>query len=264
MKPVYLLNLLLMVVFLAGCGDGGGGGTSTSSLPTAQVNVTHVPSADTALRTYLDAMLVEDYITMYSLVTQASQDAISQDDFSKRYTDALNAMSVNTIEYNILSMLTDPQNSQVSFHITYHTRLFGDIQRDFNTNLILANGQWRLQWNDGLILPELAGGKRLVANSVSPARGDIYDRNGKAIATETDAYALGLVAGEVTPENENAVFNKLWQLTGIRPEIIRNNYENYAAGNYVPVGEASAEAVNASGITGFNGVQASLYTSRFY
>ena len=27
--------------------------------------------------------------------------------------------------------------------------------------------------------------------------GDIYDRNGNAIAAQTDAYALGLVAGDV-------------------------------------------------------------------
>jgi penicillin-binding protein 2 len=275
MKPVYLPNLLLMLVFLTGCGGGGGGGsgTSTAALPTAQINVTHVPNADAALRAYLDAMSraatgstsqVEDYTTMYSMITQASRNAISQDDFVKHYTDDLNAMSAETIEYNILSMLTDPQNSQVSFHITYHTSLFGDIQRDFNTNLVLENGQWRLQWDDSLILPELAGGKRLAANSVSPARGDIYDRDGNAIATQMDAYALSLVAGEVSPDSENTVFNKLWQLTGVRPEIIRNNYENYAAGNFVPVGEASAEAVDASGILNYSGVQGSRYTSRFY
>jgi len=271
MKPVHLLNLLLVLIFLTGCG--GVGGTSILPLPTVQVNVTHVPSADAALRAFLEAMsravtgttsLAEDYTTMYSMITQTNRDAISQDDFSKHYTDDLNAMSAKTVEYNILSMLTDPQNSQVSFHITYHTSLFGDIQRDFNTNLVLENGQWRLQWDDGLILPELAGGKLLVANSDSPARGDIYDRNGNAIATQTDAYALGLVAGEVSPDSEDAVFNKLEQLTGVRREIIRNNYQNYAAGNYVPVGEASVEAVNASGITGFNGVKASPYTSRFY
>ncbi len=262
MKPVHLLNLLLALAFLTGCG--GIGGTSTSSLPTAQVNITHVPSAEAALRTYLDAMLVEDYATMYSMLTQASRDAISQDDFAKHYNDDLNAMSAKTVEYNILSMLTDPQNSQVSFHITYHTSLFGDIQRDFNTTLVLENGQWRLPWDTGLILPELAGGKRLVANSVSPARGDIYDRNGNAIAAQTDAYALSLVAGEVSPESEDAVFKKLEDLTGVRREIIRFNYQNYAAGNYVPVGEASAAAVNASGITNFNGVNASPYTSRFY
>ncbi|HEX7621758.1 MAG TPA: penicillin-binding transpeptidase domain-containing protein, partial [Anaerolineales bacterium] len=269
MKPVHLLNLLLVLTFLAGCGSGVTGGTPTSSLPTAEVSVTHVPSADEALRTYLDAMVVENYPTMYSMLTQASQAAITQDDFAKRYTDDLNALSAKTVEYNILSMLTDPQNSQVSFHIIYHTSLFGDIQRDFNTNMVLENGKWRLPWDDGLILPELAGGKRLVTSYVSPARGDIYDRNGNAIAAQTQAYALGLVAGDVSPDNEGAVFSSLWRLTGVRPEIIRNNYENYAPGNYVPVGEASAEAVNASGVMGFSGVQATLYpvppdNSRFY
>jgi cell division protein FtsI/penicillin-binding protein 2 len=271
MKRIYLPNLLLLLIILTGCGRTTP--TSIPPLPTAEVNVTHVPSADTALRTYLEAMtrvvsdttsLVDEYSTMYSMITQASRDLTSQDEFVKRYTDALNALSVNTVEYNILSMLTDPQNSQVSFHITYHTSLFGDIQRDFNINLVLENGQWRLPWDDGLILPELAGGKRLVADSVSPARGDIYDRNGNPIATQTDAYALSLIAGEVSEDNQTAVFNKLWQLTGIRPEIIRNDYLNYLAGNYVPVGEASAVAVKASGITAFSGVVANPYTSRFY
>jgi cell division protein FtsI/penicillin-binding protein 2 len=264
MKPVHLLNLLLVVFFLAGCGNGVAGGTPTSSLPTAEVNVTHVPSADAALRAFLDAMVVDDYPTMYALLTQASQAAISQDDFAKRYTDDLNALSAKTVEYNILSMLTDPQNSQVSFHIVYHTSLFGDIQRDFNTRMVLQNGSWRIQWDDSLILPELAGGKRLVTTYDSPARGDIYDRNGVAIAAQTEAFALGLVAGDVSPDSEGAVFSSLWRLTGVRPEVIRNNYENYTPGNYVPVGEASAEAVNASGITGYSGVQASSYTSRFY
>jgi penicillin-binding protein 2 len=273
MKPKPLFNLLLIAIFLVGCGNGGAGGTSTASLPTTQINVTHVPSADTALRTYLEALsrvvtgtspVAEDFALMYSMITQASRNSISRDEFVKRYSDDLNAMSAKSIEYNILSMLTDPQNSQVSFHITYHTSLFGDIQRDFNTSLVLENGQWLLQWDNSLILPELAAGKHLVANSVSPARGDIYDRNGNAIATQTDAYAVGLVAGDVSPDNEEALFYKLEQLTGVRREIIRNNYQNYVAGNYVPVGEASFEAVNASGITGYSGVQVSPYTSRFY
>ena len=262
MKRLHLLKIFLILVLLAGCGRDGG--TIPTSLPTAQVNVTHVPDADVALRAYLDAMLAEDYASMYSLITQSSRDAISEKDFAKRYTDALNALSAQSVEYNILSLLTAPQKSQVSFHINYHTSLFGDIQRDFNTYLLLENSQWRLEWNDGLILPELADGKRLIANSVSPARGDIYDRNGNAIATQTDAYAMGLVAGEVTPDNESAVFNKLWQLTGVRPEIIRDNYQNYEPGNYVPVGEASTRAVDASGIRNFTGVRATPYASRFY
>ena len=265
MKPVRLLNLLLMVLVLTACGIGGGGNTSVppTQSATIPVSVTHVPSVEKTMRAYLDALLVEDYPSMYTLITQADQAAMSETDFAKRYIDDFNAMSLRTMEYSIQSTLTDPNTSQAAFHVIYHTVLFGDIQRDLNASLVIENNQWQIKWDDSLIMPELKGGKRLITNYTAPARGDIYDRNGNAIATQTDAYALGLIAGEVTPDFEDAVFSKLWQLTGVRPEDIRFNYENYAAGNYVPVGEASAVDVNASGILGFSGVSGTAYNSRF-
>jgi cell division protein FtsI/penicillin-binding protein 2 len=271
MKFTRWINLFLVLIFLAACGGNGGiipslipRATKTSSLPTAQVTVISAPSAEPVLRAYLDAMLVENYASMYAALTQASQKAISQDDFAKRYTDALNTMSVNKIEYNILSSLTNPQSAQAAFHIVYKTFLFGEIQRDINANLLLENGAWKIEWDDGLILPDLAGGKKLVATHLPPARGDIYDRNGTAIVTQTDADALGLVSGEVSAENGGALYSKLWKLTGIRPEIIRDAYDSYPAGLYVPVGEASAAAVDKSGVTNFSGVSVNPYTSRFY
>jgi penicillin-binding protein 2 len=271
LKITRWIKLFLVLLFLAACGRVIA--PTSPSLPTAQVNVTHTPSAEGTLRSYLDAMsravtgttsLAEDYTTMYSLITKASRAAISQEDFSKFYTDALNAMSVSKIEYSILSTLTDPQSAQAVFRTTYKTILFGDIQRDFNANLLLENDEWRLQWDTGLILPELAGGKHLAIDYSYPARGDIYDRNGNAIATQTDADALGLVSGEVGAESGNALFNLLWRLTGVRPETIQNEYDNYPAELYVPVGEASAQAVNQSGVLNYSGVRATPYTSRFY
>ncbi len=256
------ITLLLVLAFLAACG--GNGATGTPTLPTAQVNVTHAPSAEGMLSAYLDAMQTEDYPSMYALLAQSSRSAISEEDFAKRYTDALNAMSVSKIDYSILSTLTDPQAAQASFRLTYQTVLFGNIQRDINASLALEGDEWRIQWDDSLILPELAGGKHLETQSTPPARGDIYDRNGDALATQTDAYALGLVAGEVDPDSIDAVVNILARLTGAPRAEIRNDYENYTAGNYVPVGEASAAAVNSSGILNFSGVQASAYTSRYY
>ena len=265
MKITRWINLILVLVFLSACGGGGGGvGGGTPTLPTAPVSVTHAPAVDNALRTFLDALQAEDYPGMYAQLSQASQAAIKQEDFAKHYTDALDAMGVTKIEYNILSSLTDPQSAQVSFNLAYKTILFGDIQRDFNAAMVLENGAWHLQWDDSLILPELAGGKHLHTEYSIPARGDIYDRNGNAIATTTDAYALGLVAGEVSADNEDAVINTLARLTGVSRVDLRNNYENYNAGEYVPAGEASAEEVNKSGILNFGGVQGSLYTSRFY
>ena len=157
MKITRWIIVTLVIFGLAACSGGGvlplPGTTKTSSLPTAQVIVTPAPDANSALRTFLDAELVGDYNSMYAMLSQASQAAISQADFASHYTDALNKMSASGIAYNILSSLTNPNSAQAAFHIVYHTALFGDIARDINVGLVLENGGWKLQWDDGLILP---------------------------------------------------------------------------------------------------------------
>ena len=271
MKISRWIILTLVLTGLAACtGTGPGisiflpGSTKPSALPTAQVTIIPAPDANSAVRTFLDAQVQGDYPSMYGMLSKASQTAISQTDFASRYTSALDAMSANSTAYNILSSLTNPQSAQAVFHIVYHTVLFGDIARDINVALVLENGGWKLQWEDGMILPELAGGKHLTATHVPPARGDIYDRNGNAIVTQTDADAIGLVARAAPSDKLGALMNALFRLTGIRPEIIRNAYDNTHDGDYVPVGEASAAAINKSNIGAYSGVTLNPYTSRFY
>ena len=193
------------------------------------------------MKAYLDHLLVEDYDSMYAQLDPASQAAVRADDFTKRHRDDFDAMSLTRMDYSILSTLTDPEAAQVAFRITYQTALFGDLQRDIVANFSLQDGRWRLQWHDSLILPELADGSILRSDRTAPARGDIYDRNGLAIATQTDAVALGLVAGQVPPDQQNALFGVLWKLTGVRPDIISFDYSNYPAGQYVPVGSPAMQ-----------------------
>jgi len=261
MKLPRWIVLFLTIFLLAACTPGG---EATSTLPTPVVAITPAPSAEAAIRSFLDALAVEDYASMYTLLTQASRDAMPQEDFAARYTEALNAMAVDAIEYSVLSTLTNPETAQAAFRITYRSNLFEDIQRDFNANFLLENGDWRLQWDTGLILPEMAGNKRLAAYHTSPARGDIYDRNGVALVTQSDVYALGLIAGNVAEESENTLFNLLYRLTAVRPDIIANDYFNYPDESYVPVGEASAAVVENSPVLNFDGVQWDVYNSRFY
>jgi penicillin-binding protein 2 len=215
---------------------------------------------------YLDALMVEDYAAMYNMLTQSVRASISQDDFTTRYKSTLAAISVSQMEYSILSTLTNPGSAQVAYRIIYHSSLYGDIQHDMTAHFSLENGQWRLQWDESLILPELAGGNKLLSDYRIPARGDIYDRSGNALVTQTNAVAIGLVAGQIPPDNEEFLFTELWRLTGTRPEAIRSAYENYPSGYYVPVGEASQEAVNSryGTLSAFSGLQMSAYTSRYY
>ena len=268
MKRICWFYLVLTFILLAACSNSSGNGNAgnSTSMPTAVVVTTPAPNAEAAMSAYLDALMVEDYAAMYNMLTQSVRASISQDDFTTRYESALAAMSVGQMEYSILSTLTNPGNAQVAYRITYHSSLYGDLQHDMTVHLSLENGQWRLQWDESLILPELAGGNKLLSDYRIPTRGDIYDRNGNALVTQTNAVAIGLVAGQIPPDNEEFLFTELWRLTGVRPEAIRTAYENYPSGLYVPVGEASQEAVDSryNILSAFSGLRLSAYTSRYY
>ncbi len=262
MKSARWLHLLAVILLLlAACNRV----TETpSSLPTAATYNTPAPSVESAIRAFLDAYRLLDYASMYAMLTRESRAAVTEEDFTARFEQVFNAMSLSDIEYLIQSTLTNPDTAQAAYHLTYKTALFGDLGRDFVVGLILEDGAWRIQWNDALILPELAGGKTLVAYHTIPTRGNIYDRKGEAIAIQTDVYALGLVAGSLPGDNQEAVFRRLASLTGARMENFMEAYFNYPAGLYVPVGEATVEATEKSGLLAYSGVQAIPYTSRYY
>ena len=261
MKSVRLSSLLAAgMLLLAACENT----PATSEMPTPLVQTTPAPSVEAAMTAYLDAYVLEDYASMYNLISSDSQAANTVEAFSQKHKDAINAMSSNQVEYAIRQILTNPGNAQATYSLSYKTVLFGDITNDFNLSLVLEAGGWRIQWNDGLILPELAGGKVLVTYYDPPARGNIYDRNGEGLAVEAEAYALGLVAGSMDPDIEEATFRKISPVTGMPQVNFRDMYYNYTTGDYVPVGEALLEDVENSGILNFGGVYAVPYTSRFY
>jgi penicillin-binding protein 2 len=233
-------------------------------LPTAHANFTPAPDARAAVSAYLDALKANDYASMYAMLTKVSQDAITQPDFAKRYNDALNVMSANKLDYEILSSLLSPYTAQVGYRITYHTSLVGDIQRDIVMNLAIDNGQWKVKWEDSLILPELAGGNVLQMNYEVPARGDIYDRAGLPVATQSEIYAFGINTGEIDYTTIDTLTGELAQLCSLNAEDIGNQIAASGPGWYLPMCEGTKE--EAARLLAINpgGLSVSKYTSRYY
>jgi penicillin-binding protein 2 len=270
MKILRWLNLLAVLTLLAACSTNGGGGlsslfTTPTPLPTPPVGITHAPDAQTPMQAYLEAFKAEDYESMYALLTQASRDAISAEDFSKRHIEALNTMSAGSFDYEVLSALVgSPYVAQVSFRIVYHTALVGDIARDMVARLSLENGAWKIEWHDGLILPELAGGNKLAMEYQTPARGDIYDRDGQAIVNQTKAVALGIDTGSVTPNSQGVLTRELAALCGLQQETLDDKIEISGPGWYIPVCEASVEEAERILALNPGGLQVTAYESRFY
>jgi penicillin-binding protein 2 len=265
--------LLLAFLILAGCSQPPQSVVTpqvqaTSTLAAPGVSKTSAPDVKVTARTYLDAWKAEDYSTMYSLLTSVSRDALSEEEFTKHYRGIAAEAALESVNYEIMSSLTDPDTAQVSYRVTLKSILVGDIQADTVMNLGLDQGQWRVKWDDTLILPQLAGGNYLAMDLDIPARANIYDKEAHALVAQADATAVGLYPDNIDPEQVDDLFEWLVRLTGLRADTIQAMYENYpvGAGWYLPLGEVPADQIarNYEDLSTFSGLVLSSYKSRYY
>ncbi len=273
MKSIRRLPLILLMLLLAACAKTSVNGTpqpgfslfpTSTALPTPVVTVIHAPDAEAAMQAFLTALKNNNFTAMYALLAKDSRSALAQDAFIKKYNDALDTMGAAKLDFEVLSQLLHPDKAEVGFRIIYHTALVGDIQRDMSAHLILEQGQWRLQWDDGLILPELAGGNVLKMDYQIPARGDIYDHAGLPIVSQSDAYALGVTPGQMTNKSEGLLIGELSKLCGLSPDAVQAAYANAAPDWYVPICDASADEIRGVLDLNLGGLTATPYNSRFY
>jgi len=217
------------------------------------------------MQAYLEAFKSEDYATMYEMLNQVSQEAISEEDFATRHSNALNTMSAGSFDVEILStLINSPYIAQVSCRIVYHTALVGDISRDMVARLDIVDGQWKLQWDVSLILPELAGGMRLAMDYQVPARGDIYDADGKPIVNQANAVALGIIPGQMSDKNSGTLINEITKLCSLDPNELRDEIASSGLDWYIPVCEASVEEAERILALNPGGLVVTPYEARFY
>jgi penicillin-binding protein 2 len=189
----------------------------------------------------LQAWKNEDYGLMYDLITRVSRDAITLDEFEENYRDAAKNLGYTEIEGNVLSIMPKDVTAQVSAKVTFKTAVYGDFYRDYVVNLTREDGEWRIQWEDGLILPELRGGNQLYAEYSASSRGDIYDRNGNPIAAQIDAVAVGVKPSELMKPQEGNLLVALTKLTGKSTEAIKKQLNDNPDADYIPITEVTAQ-----------------------
>ncbi len=265
---------ILLIALLASCSTSPSVTTTPSLVPTrtlAQpgVGTTPVPDPGSVASAFLDAWKADDYETMYALITPLSQDAMSQESFVKHYAGIAAEMALSGIDYEVLSSLVeDPSSAQVGYRVIFHSSLVGDIQRETLMNLSLDQGEWRVKWDDSLVMPELAGDNFMGMERYIPARANIYDRNGHALVAQTDVTAIGLVPNQIDPDQEEKLYSWLVRLTGLTGDEIVSRYASFPPGVdwYLPLGEVAAETIasNIDILSGFSGLVLGPYRARYY
>jgi penicillin-binding protein 2 len=266
-----LISLWLMFALLGACTPSPTATpTPTSPLPTPIVvttlpSPTPPPTPRSAAEAYLAAWQAGDYAAMYALLASESQSAIAAADFEKQYRDVMGAMTATVITATVTGADESGDSPQVHAHVKYTTVLVGTLEADITLPLKRTSAGWGVAFNPALIWPDLVNGQKLYMAPLRPDRGSLYDRNGAPMVKYTDAYAIGLVPGEI--EDEGAVQGGLGRLLGVPGERILARYEFAAPDQYLALAEVGADEVEANRldwVLGLAGVKATPYTSRYY
>jgi len=233
------------------------------------VDTTGVPDTRSTAQAYLEAWKTEDYQKMYSWLTSISRDALSAEDFEKYYRGIASEAALSGMDYEVLSTLVlNPNSAQANYQVVLHSTLVGDLAREIVMNLSLENGQWRVQWDQALVLPELAGGNTLSMERYTPSRANIYDRDGHALVAQTDATAIGIRPALINYDTIDELYSVLNGLTGEREETINSLIQNVPEGAdwYVPLGEVPASEIEQQfgDLSGLTGLVLSPYKARYY
>ncbi len=267
-KMKKLLIPLLIVFIISACA----GNTPTitneapsSGLPTAKVEITPAPDVAASVNQFFDMWNASNYAGMYVMLSQTSKDAISEEDFTKVYNDTATAMTLQQINAGIISTLIHPASAKVGYQVNYITNLFGTFTRSMEMDLVLESGEWRIRWQEAQVMPELAGGNRLVSNIQLPSRGDINDRNGDTLVTQTQAVAVGVIPGEISADYEHVLLDTLSGAFNKPKSMIGAMYRD-STDWYVPIGEISQATYEdrAKAFSSFSGLVTNAYTSRYY
>jgi penicillin-binding protein 2 len=263
MRKSIIIGLLIMVL-LAACR----GSPSDNSPPnTPAPTLAPTPALDTPEATaaaFLAAWPTRDYATMYNLLSPASRATMSADDFAARCRSNLDAATVLTVTTDLLAVLQQGDRAQATYRLTWDTALVGRLVTETVMSLSLQGDRWAVEGSGDLIWPGLGEANYLFMEYSIPARANIYDHNGLALASEGTIVTVGVVPGRI--QDEQTVLAVLSQVTGLSPDQVRRRYAGRPAEWWTAVADIPAEVAvaNAALLTNTPGIEAHDKEGRTY
>lgn len=190
----------------------------------AGIRIASVETPDELLDRYTSYIETSDYEKMYEMLDEESQSNITQEDFIARNQNIYEGAEASDIAIEIKDISEHPGFTALTYDTTMQT-IAGEVQFEsravYNGNRLTG---FHLVWEDALIFPQLTAENKIRVVTDPAERGEILDRNGKVLAGNGLASAVGLVPGKMD-ENPGKDIEKIAALLEISEESIRNRLE---------------------------------------
>lgn len=180
---------------------------------------------DELIKRYVGYLNQKDYISMYAMLDDQSQMKLTQDYFISRNRNIYEGIEADDIKLSITSMEdTLKADMTVGYTMSMNT-LAGELSFDnVATFHKVKKRGYCLEWNDGIIFPNLTVTDKVKVTKWKAKRGSIFDRNGAMLAGQGTALSVGFVPGKMS-ENPQQDIEKLAELLGVSAQTIQKKLE---------------------------------------
>lgn len=171
------------------------------------------PSAQLAA-TFLDAWSRQDYTTMYNLISPTARTIYTQSEFVQAYQDVWQDLELQSLEWQEKEVSAHGTTVLFKYDLTFASANVGDFT-DPNRliRLVPSNEGMRVAWSLMDIFEDWSSEIQLRVEYTLPIRGNIYDSQGRALATQ-DGVAVAIYVARNRIPNESLCIEELKSLLG--------------------------------------------------
>lgn len=120
--------------------------------------------------------------------------------------DSLGVKAINIKDRDIKKVSKNKKRVTAKYELQTN---YGKINRDVKLNFIKEDKDWKLDWNQSVIIPGMQKNQSINIEPLKSERGKILDRNNVELATTGTAHEVGIVPNNVSTSDYKAIAEKL-------------------------------------------------------
>lgn len=120
--------------------------------------------------------------------------------------DSLGVKDINIKDRDIKKVSKNKKQVTAKYELQTN---YGKINHDVKLNFIKEDKDWKLDWNQSVIIPGMKKNQSINIEPLKSERGKILDRNNVELATTGTAHEVGIVPNNVSTSDYKAIAEKL-------------------------------------------------------
>nr|WP_312291737.1 penicillin-binding transpeptidase domain-containing protein [Clostridium chromiireducens] len=154
---------------------------------------------------YVNLINAKDYEKMYELTDAETKQKLSKDDFVTRNKNIYEGIKAGNLKVTIKNIEKNGSQATVTYDTSMDT-ICGEFEFMNSITMIKDLGKdYFINWNSKTIFPDLTDNDKIRVKTIKAKRGDILDRNGVKLATDSVASNVGIVPGNLGSDKDKSI-----------------------------------------------------------